>query len=106
MTRIDPSRLRLKHYAVDVRDGLMFIGLGGALGSSRPAGGILPAWLANAAVSRRARWSTTWNWKFALQFIKGSPQLFLDDVDERDSWHVLAGSVSSLHSAAARPSCR
>ena len=87
--RIDPARLRLKHYAVGVRDGLIFVDLGGALGSSRPAGGTLPAWLADATVSRRARWSTAWNWKFALQFIKGSPRLFLDDVGERDSWHAL-----------------
>jgi hypothetical protein len=57
-------------------------------GASPPAGEALPAWLADAAVSRRARWSTTWNWKVALQFLKSSPQLFFDDVEACDDWRT------------------
>ena len=77
--RIDPARLRLKCHPVEVRDGLIVVDIGGAVGSLRRAGGTLPAWLADATVSQRVRWSTTSNWKIALQFVKGSPRLFLDE---------------------------
>ena len=85
--RIDPARLRLKHYPVGVRDGLIVVDLGGVLGSSRPTDGVLPAWLATAKVSQPARWSTTWDWKFARQVVKRAPQLFLDEADEPAAWH-------------------
>ena len=39
-------------------------------------------------MTRRVRWSTAWNWKFALQFLKSSPQLFFDDVEAQESWHT------------------
>ncbi len=72
--RIDPSRLRLASYPVCVRDGLIFVDLSGA---AAPLGeGAAPAWLAEAAVARRERYSATWNWKTALQFVKASPGLF------------------------------
>jgi nitrite reductase/ring-hydroxylating ferredoxin subunit len=96
--RIDPARLRLKRYAVGVRDGLIVVDLGGGLG---PAGGILPAWSADAIVCRRARWSTTWNWKFVLQFVKDSPRLFLDDVGSADGWHAF-GPLSLILAAGSR----
>jgi nitrite reductase/ring-hydroxylating ferredoxin subunit len=86
--RIDPARLRLQHYAVGVHNGLILVDLSGAPGSSPAFAGTLPAWLADAAVSRRARWSTTWNWKVALQFLKSSPQLFFDDVEACDGWRA------------------
>jgi hypothetical protein len=38
----------------------------------------LPEWLAGARVTRRERYSTTWNWKFLRQFVRSSPDLFLD----------------------------
>ena len=86
--RIDPARLRLKHYAVGIEDGLIVVDPGGAPGLRRPAGRILPDWLADATVCRRARWSAAWNWKSALQFIKASPRLFLDDVGAGDAWQA------------------
>jgi nitrite reductase/ring-hydroxylating ferredoxin subunit len=86
--RIDPARLRLPRYAVAERDGLIFVDLSENLQAPRRTDATLPGWLANACVSRRARWSTTWNWKYALQFLKSSPQLVFDDVDERDDWHA------------------
>jgi nitrite reductase/ring-hydroxylating ferredoxin subunit len=93
--RIDPARLQLRHYAISVHDGLILIDLSAAPGSSPPAGEPLPDWLADAAVARRARWSTTWNWKVALQFLKSSPQLFFDDVEDCDEWRVF-GPLSLL----------
>ncbi len=86
--RIDPARLQLARYAVNVRDGLLFVDLSGVPGSFPEADGPLPSWLADATVCRRQRWSTSWNWKFALQFLKSSPQLFCDDVEAADGWRV------------------
>jgi nitrite reductase/ring-hydroxylating ferredoxin subunit len=88
--RLDPARLKLKHYAVGIEDGLIVVDPGGAPGLRRPAGRILPAWLADATVSRRARWSAAWNWKLALQFVKASPRLFLDDVGADLAWQALS----------------
>jgi hypothetical protein len=67
---------------------LIFVDLSGLPGSPPPAGEKLPAWLPDAAVFRRGRWSTTCNWKVALQFLKASPQLFFDDVEECDDWRA------------------
>jgi nitrite reductase/ring-hydroxylating ferredoxin subunit len=86
--RIDPARLQLPRYAVGEQDGLLFVDLSGAAGSSPPAVGPLPAWLADATVRRRERWSTSWNWKLALQFVKSSPQLFCDEAEAGDDWRV------------------
>jgi nitrite reductase/ring-hydroxylating ferredoxin subunit len=87
--RIDPARLRLKCYPVEVRGGLIVVDLGGAVGGSRLAGAALPAWLADAKVSQRVRWSTTSNWKIALQFIKGSPRLFVEEAGECLGWREI-----------------
>jgi nitrite reductase/ring-hydroxylating ferredoxin subunit len=87
--RIDPARLQLPRYAVGVQHGLLFVDLSGLPGSLPPAVAPLPAWLAAATVCRRQRWSTTWNWKFALQFLKSSPQLFCDEAEAGDGWQVL-----------------
>jgi nitrite reductase/ring-hydroxylating ferredoxin subunit len=86
--RIDRARLQLTRYAVAVSDGLIFVDLSGGRESPPPAGTALPGWLAGAAVCRRARWSTTWNWKLTLQFLKASPQLFFDDALAED-WHTI-----------------
>jgi nitrite reductase/ring-hydroxylating ferredoxin subunit len=87
--RIDPARLRLKRYPVEVLSGLIVVDLDGAGGSSRRAHGTLPAWLADATVSRRLRWSTTSNWKIALQFVKGSPRRFLDEAGACLGWREI-----------------
>jgi nitrite reductase/ring-hydroxylating ferredoxin subunit len=85
-TRIDPARLRLARYRVGVRDGLILVDLSGGSCAPPPQGAPLPSWLTAAAVRRRGRWSTAWNWKYALHFAKASPQLFLDDFEEGDDW--------------------
>ncbi len=88
--RIDPARLRLASHPVCVQDGLIFVDL------SKPAAtadevdepmttrGPIPGWLAEGQVTSRSRYSTDWNWKLALQFVKSSPQLFCDDPTEDD----------------------
>jgi nitrite reductase/ring-hydroxylating ferredoxin subunit len=79
-SRIDPSRLRLPAYPVHVRNGLVFINLSGDGGSVEQEIDAVPDWLAEARVTRRARYSTTWNWKFTHRFLHSSPQLFFDDL--------------------------
>lgn len=86
--RIDPARLRLPSYPIAVRDGLIFVDLSGRGDMAQADADPIPAWLAGAAVTRRMRYNTTWNWKFALQFLKSSPQLFLDDAGAGESWRV------------------
>jgi nitrite reductase/ring-hydroxylating ferredoxin subunit len=86
--RIDPARLRLARYAVGVQDGLIFLDLSGAPEASPAVGETLPGWLAAAAVRRRVRWSATCNWKLALQFVKSSPHLFLDDLETGGEWRA------------------
>lgn len=85
--RIDPARLRLASYPVCVRDGLIFVDPSAAAGSPEagarsPQTGAIPDWLAEGGPTRRARYSTNWNWKLALQFLKSSPHLLLDGSDE------------------------
>jgi nitrite reductase/ring-hydroxylating ferredoxin subunit len=88
--RIDPARLRLASYPVCIRDGLIFVDLSRPVAANEEtdaaavAPGAVPAWLAEADVTRRARYETSWNWKLALQFLKSSPHLFGDDPDEGD----------------------
>jgi nitrite reductase/ring-hydroxylating ferredoxin subunit len=87
--RIDPARLRLQRYAIGVHDGLILVDLSGAPGSMPPTDAVLPDWLGGAAVHSRGRWATTWNWKFALQFLKSSPRLFYADDAAADDWRAL-----------------
>lgn len=83
--RIDPARLRLASHPVCIRDGLVMVdpsqpAAAGENGSAAPmpVRGV-PAWLAAGWVTRRTRYTTEWNWKPALHFVKSSPQLFCDD---------------------------
>lgn len=86
--RIDPARLRLASYPVCVRDGLIFVDPSRTASGSEEtdaapiAPGALPGWLAAGNVTNRARYSTDWNWKLALQFVRSSPHLFCDDPGE------------------------
>jgi nitrite reductase/ring-hydroxylating ferredoxin subunit len=86
--RIDPARLLLASYPVRVQDGLIFVDLskpaaaseeGDAAPATPPT---TPAWLAQGHVTGRARYSTNWNWKLALQFVKASTHLFCEDPGE------------------------
>ncbi len=85
--RIDPARLRLATHPVCIRDGLIFVDPSqpavppGEIDDHPIAPGVVPAWLAQATVTSRSRYSTQWNWKLALQFVRSSPQLVCDDAD-------------------------
>jgi len=87
--RIDPARLRLASYPVRIQDGLIFVDLSKPSAASEEADTApatphaIPAWLAQGRVTERARYSTSWNWKLALQFLKSSPHLFGDDLAEQ-----------------------
>lgn len=78
-SRIDPSRLRLASYPVSVSNGLIFVDPSGKPESVEQCAGSVPAWLADARVARRARYSTKWNWKFLRQFLQSSPSLLLSE---------------------------
>ena len=85
--RIDPARLRLASHPVCVHDGLIFVDPSGAAVAGEAAvdpvaAGVVPEWLAEGSVTGRSRYTTNWNWKLALQFLKASPHLFADDPDD------------------------
>jgi nitrite reductase/ring-hydroxylating ferredoxin subunit len=75
--RVDRSRLRMARYPVCVRNGLIFVDLSGKEAAEQDDGAV-PSWLADAAIVRRARYNTTWNWKFLRHFLQSSPHLFVD----------------------------
>jgi nitrite reductase/ring-hydroxylating ferredoxin subunit len=78
-SRIDPSRLRLTGYPVLVRNGLILVDLSGKSTAVEECADSVPAWLTAARVTGRARYSTTWNWKYLRHFLQSSPHLFVDD---------------------------
>jgi nitrite reductase/ring-hydroxylating ferredoxin subunit len=78
-SRIDPSRLRMTSYRVCVRDGLILVDLSNGPPSLDEIDGPIPAWLSDGRVTQRSRYSTTWNWKFALHFLQRQPDLFFDE---------------------------
>ena len=98
--RIDPARLRLASHPVCVHDGLIFVDPSGAAVAGESAAapvadGIVPEWLAEGNVTARIRYSTNWNWKLALQFLRSSPHLFADDPGE-DADCVVFGPLSLM----------
>src|SRR5215831_915763 len=82
-SRIDPSRLRLPEYPLEVCNGLILVDPSGKSAGKQEAEAI-PPWLASAEVARRTKHSTTWNWKFLRHFLQSSPHLFF--TDEPESW--------------------
>jgi nitrite reductase/ring-hydroxylating ferredoxin subunit len=97
--RIDPARLRLASYPVCIRDGLILVDLSGtAAAAGETAAPVaaepMPDWLAYAEVTQRARYSTNWNWKLALQFLKSSPRLLFDEPD--DGGCIVFGPLSLM----------
>jgi nitrite reductase/ring-hydroxylating ferredoxin subunit len=89
-SRIDPARLRLPSYSVCVRNGVIFAGPSGAEQVVEQSASPVPAWLTAATVSRRARYTTNWNWKCLRHFLQSSPQLFLDSVADRHEFGPLS----------------
>jgi nitrite reductase/ring-hydroxylating ferredoxin subunit len=81
-SRIDPARLRLLEYPLEVCNGLILVDPSGKSGAGGRYAELLPAWLASAKVTGRTKHSTTWNWKFARQFLQSSPGLFFADAPE------------------------
>ena len=87
----DRSRFRMPRYAMQIRRGLILVDLSAVAPEAPPAGpvdlGAVPEALAEAGVTSRKRYSTTWNWKYLRQFLWNSPELVFagndcDDVVE------------------------
>jgi nitrite reductase/ring-hydroxylating ferredoxin subunit len=100
-SRIDPARLRLSSHPVCVQDGLIFVdpskpaASSGEVDDPPVTASAVPAWFADGRVTNRARYSTDWNWKLALQFVRSSPRLFCDDPGEDDDF-VVFGPLSLM----------
>ena len=76
----DRSRFRLPRYAMQIRRGLILVDLA-SLAPEPPAAdpvelGGIPESLADAAVTARRRYPTTWNWKHLRRFLWSRPELF------------------------------
>ena len=80
-SRIDPSRLRLTEYPLEVCNGLILVDLSGKSAAGQYAETV-PAWLATAKVVARTKHGTTWNWKFLNHFLRSSPHLFFVDAPD------------------------
>jgi len=101
-SRIDPARLRMASYPVCVHDGLVFVDISGR--AEPPEEGSVPGWVADGKVARRMRYSTNWNWKSLLSFVKSSPNLFLADCPataDRLGW-IEFGPLSLMRAAPQR----
>jgi phenylpropionate dioxygenase-like ring-hydroxylating dioxygenase large terminal subunit len=83
-SRTDRSRLRMTSYRVCVRDGLILVDASGGPPSSEEIAGPIPAWVSDGKVTRRASYSTTWNWKFVLHFLQHHPELSFDEPSNGD----------------------
>ena len=81
-SRIDPSRLRLPEYPLGVCNGLILVDPSGKSAGGEQCAEVVPAWLASATVVGRAKYSTTWNWKFLRYFLQSSPHLFFNGARE------------------------
>jgi len=94
--RTDRSRLRMTSYRVCVRDGLILVDPSGGPSASEEIAGEIPAWVSDGKVTRRASYSTTWNWKFVLHFLKHHPELSFDEQSNGDDGCVEFGPLSWL----------
>ena len=75
----DRSRFRLPHYAMRIERGLILVDLS-ALAPEPPSPGpvdlgAIPEALAEANVTSRKRYPTTWNWKYLRQLLWEAPEL-------------------------------
>ncbi len=94
----DRSRYRLPRYAVRVCGGLILVDLSTSapIPPDAPAPSALIADFAESVVTRRQRYSTTWNWKPLRQFLWSSPELFFDGRPAADDTIVEFGPLSRL----------
>lgn len=81
----DRSRFRLPHYAMQIRRGLILVDLSAVAPEPPPASpvdlGAIPEALADAGVTSRKRYSTTWNWKYLRQLLWALPELMFGGKD-------------------------
>ena len=75
----DRSRFRLPHYAMRIERGLILVDLSTLAPEPPPPGpvdlGAIPEALAEANVSSRKRYPTTWNWKYLRHLLWETPEL-------------------------------
>ena len=65
-------------YPVSIHNGLIFVDPSGKAEATEFGADIDARLAAAARVTRRARYGTTWNWKFLRNFLRSSPHLFFD----------------------------
>ncbi|HZU88425.1 MAG TPA: Rieske (2Fe-2S) protein [Stellaceae bacterium] len=76
--RYDPARLRLTRYPLRICRGLILVDLSGsAPPETTEAAAALPAWLAEAVVTGRARLSAERNWKYLHQMLSSAAEPIL-----------------------------
>src|SRR5439155_228082 len=77
--RTDRCSFRLPHYAMRIERGLILVDLSTLTPEPPPPGpidlGAIPEALAEANVSSRKRYPTTWNWKYLRHLLWASPEL-------------------------------
>ena len=96
-SRIDRSRLRMARHRVCVRDGLIFVDPSSGPDPSEEIAGAIPAWIGDGRVTKRVRYSTSWNWKFVRHFLQQYPDLFFEEPsDGRDHHRIEFGPFSWL----------
>ena len=82
----DRSRFRLPHYAMRIGRGLILVDLSAVAPEPPPARavelGAIPETLAEAGVTSRKRYSTTWNWKYLRQLLWAAPELVFKDCSD------------------------
>ena len=77
-SRIDRSRLRMARHRVCVRDGLILVDPSTGPDPSEEIAGAIPGWIGDGRVTKRVRYSTSWNWKFVRRFLQQHQDLFFD----------------------------
>jgi len=84
----DRSRFRMPRYAMQISRGLILVDLSAVAPEAPPPGpvelGAIPEALAEAGITSRKRYSTTWNWKYLRQFLWNSPELVFGGDDGGD----------------------
>jgi nitrite reductase/ring-hydroxylating ferredoxin subunit len=95
-SRIDRSRLRMARHRVCVRDGLILVDPSTGPDPSQEIADPVPTWIGDARVTKRARYSTSWNWKFVRHFLQQYPDLFFDEPSDGDTRYIEFGPLSWL----------
>jgi nitrite reductase/ring-hydroxylating ferredoxin subunit len=78
--RYDESRYRLARYPMRIDQGLVMVDLTRDNADSTEPPPELPEWLADCAVSGRARYNVGWNWKYVAQYLRQAPEALLGPI--------------------------